>query len=221
MLITFELVIASTAASFIIGMGIALILNQHLRFTRFFRSIYLLPMVATPVIVALTWRHMWDYRFGFSNFLLGKMNIEPVLWLAKPGISLISIIITDVWQWTPFVLLVFSAGLASIPNYLYEAAMVDGSSWWQQFRYITIPSMKQILGLVIVLRVMDLFRNADLVYVITAGGPGISTEILAYSVFKKAFISFQIGEAAAVAVVLVLLVTIIVKNLFKLFKIEL
>ncbi|MBA7560563.1 Trehalose transport system permease protein SugA [subsurface metagenome] len=220
-LITLEYVLSSTFITFLLGFGVALVLNEKLRFTRIFRSIYLLPMVATPVIVALTWRHIWDYRFGIMNFFLGKLELGPFLWLADTKLALVSIIITDVWQWTPFVILVLGAGLAAVPTYLYEAAMVDGCSAWQRFWNITLPSMKTIIGLTIAIRVMDLFRNADLVYVITAGGPGTSTEVLAYSVFKKAFVSFQVGEAAALAIILVILTTIIVKNLLARFEIKL
>lgn len=220
-LITLEYVLSSTFITFLLGFGIALVLNEKLRFTRIFRSIYLLPMVATPVIIALTWRHIWDYRFGIMNFFLGKLGLGPFLWLANTKLALVSIIITDVWQWTPFVILVLGAGLAAVPTYLYEAAMVDGCSVWQRFWNITLPSMKTIIGLTIAIRVMDIFRNADLVYVITAGGPGTSTEVLAYSVFKKAFVSFQVGEAAALAIILVILTTIIVKSLLDRFEIKL
>jgi len=220
-LITLEYMLSSTFITFLLGFGIALVLNEKLRFARIFRSIYLLPMVATPVIVALTWRHMWDYRFGIINFFFGKLGLGPFLWLADTKLALVSIIITDVWQWTPFVIIVLGAGLAAVPTHLYEAAMVDGCSVWQQFLNITLPSMRKIIGLTIAIRIMDLFRNADLVYVITSGGPGISTEVLAYSVFRKAFVSFQVGKAAALSIVLVILTTIIVKNLLSRFEIKL
>lgn len=221
LLITFQYVVSSTILTFFIGLGIAIILNERLPFTRIFSSIYLLPMVATPVIVALTWRHIWNFHFGIMNFFLGKIGWKPVLWLAKPRLALIAITITDVWQWTPFVILVIAAGLAAIPEYLYEAAMIDGCSPWQRFKHITLPSMKAVIGLTIAIRIIDLFRNADLVYVITAGGPGIGTEVLAYSVFRKAFVSFRVGEAAALAVILLILVTVIVLNLLKRFEVKL
>ncbi len=177
-------------------------------------------MVATPVIVALTWRHMWNFRFGIINFLLGKLGIPPLMWLAKPGLALIAIIITDVWQWTPFVIIVLGAGLASVPVDLYDAARVDGCSAWQELWHVTLPSIRAVVGLSLVIRIMDIFRNADLVYVITAGGPGIATEVLAYSVFKKAFVSFQIGQAAALAFVLVFISTVVVSNLLKQFEVR-
>ncbi len=220
-LITCQYVGSSTILTFFLGLGIAIILNKRLPFTKIFSSIYLLPMVATPVIVALTWRHIWNFHFGIMNFFLGKIGLKPVLWLAKPRLALIAITITDVWQWTPFVILVIGAGLAAIPEYMYEAAVIDGCSPWQKFKYITLPSMKAVIGLTIVIRIMDLFRNADLVYVITAGGPGIGTEVLAYSVFRKAFVSFQVGEAMALGVILLIIVTIIVLNLLKRFEVKL
>jgi len=219
-MVTAEYVVSSTVLTCLIGLGIAYILDKNLPLTRLFRSIYLLPMVATPVIVALTWRHIWNFRFGIMNFLLGKLGIAPVLWLAKPGLALIAIIITDVWQWTPFVIIVLGAGLASVPEELYDAAKVDGCSAWQNFWHVTLPSMRAVVGLTIVIRIMDLFRNADLVYVITAGGPGIATEVLAYSVFKKAFVSFQIGKAAALAFILVIISTVVVSTLLKRFEIR-
>jgi multiple sugar transport system permease protein len=213
--ITFEYVCASTTITFLIGLGIALILSQSLRLRRFFRSIYLLPLVATPVIVALTWRHIWDFHFGIMNFFLSQLGIKPVLWLAKPEIALVAIIITDVWQWTPFVILVLEAGIAAVPEQLLEAAKIDGCSAASRFWHITRPFISPVIGIALVIRIMDLFRNADLVYVITSGGPGNSTEILAYGVFKKAFVDFQIGQAAALAFILVALTTAIVSSLLK------
>lgn len=221
LLITFQYVVSSTTLTFFIGLGIAIILNKRLPFTRIFRSIYLLPMVATPVIVALTWRHIWNFHFGIMNFFLGKIGFKPVLWLAKPELAMIAIIITDVWQWTPFVILVISAGLAAIPEYMYEAAIIDGCSPWQRFKYITLPSMKAIIGVTLAIRIIDIFRNADLVYVITAGGPGIATEVLAYSIFRKAVVSFRVGEAAALAFILLILVTITVTTVLKRFEVNL
>jgi len=218
--ITLEYVVASTVITFLLGLGMALILNKNLPLTKLFRSIYLLPMVATPVIVALTWRNIWNYHYGIVNFFLGKLGIAPLLWLAKTELALISIIITDVWQWTPFVIIVLGAGLAAVPAELYDAAKVDGCSAWQGFWHITFPSIQAVVGLTLVIRIMDLFRNADLVYVITAGGPGIATEVLAYSVFKKAFVSFQIGEAAALSFILVIISTVVVSTLIKRFEIH-
>jgi multiple sugar transport system permease protein len=213
--VTLLYVLSSTLVSFLLGMGIALILNRGLRFTRVFRSAYLLPMVATPVIVALTWRHIWDYRFGLMNFFLSQLGIPPLVWLAKPGLAILAIIVTDVWQWTPFVILVLEAGLATVPVQLYEAAKVDGCSAWYRFWHISVPCIRPMIGIALVIRIMDIFRNADLVYVITAGGPGTATEVLAYSVFKKAFVNFQVGQAAALAFILVFLTTFIVSRLQK------
>ena len=213
--ITLEYVFASTAITFFLGLGIALILSQSLRLTHFFRSLYILPLVATPVIVALTWRHIWDYHFGIMNFFLSGLGIKPVLWLAKPELAMLAIIITDVWQWTPFVILVLEAGIASVPEQLFEAAKIDGCSATSRFWHITMPFISPVIGVALVIRVMDLFRNADLIYVITSGGPGNATEVLAYGVFKKAFVNFQIGQAAALAFLLVILTTSIVSSLLK------
>ncbi|MCX6089202.1 MAG: sugar ABC transporter permease [Candidatus Atribacteria bacterium] len=220
LLITVIYVVSSTFITFVLGLGIALLLNQGTPLTRVFRSIFLMPMVATPVIVALTWRHIWDFRFGIMNLFLSKVGIKPLLWLADTKLALLSIIITDVWQWTPFVILVIEAGLVAIPEYLYEAAVVDGCNFWKRFWYMTVPHLRPVIGLTLAIRVMDLFRNADLVYVITSGGPGTSTEVLAFSVFKKAFVIFQIGDAAATAIILVILTTFIVSSLIKRWDIE-
>jgi multiple sugar transport system permease protein len=213
--ITIEYVCASTTITFFLGLGIALVLSQSLRLTHFFRSVFILPLVATPVIVALTWRHIWDYHFGIMNYFLSWLGIKPVLWLAKPELAMIAIIITDVWQWTPFVILVLEAGIASVPEQLFEAAKIDGCSAGARFWHITLPFIRPVIGIALVIRVMDLFRNADLIYVITSGGPGNATEVLAYGVFKKAFVNFQIGQAAALAFLLVILTTTIVSSLLK------
>ncbi len=189
-----------------LGLIIALLLEEKMKGLRILRTIFILPIMIAPVVVGLTWRFLYDPSFGLINYLLGFLGIKPQTWLANPDLALPSVILADIWQWTPFVFLLLLAGLQGIPRELLEAGQVDGANYLQNLFYIKLPQIKSIISITAVLRLIDAFRSLEVMYIMTEGGPGMSTEILSLHIYKTAFISQRLGLASANAVVLMALI---------------
>jgi hypothetical protein len=151
----------------------------------------------------------YDYNFGIFNFLLKTIGLSPVEWLSSTDWALLSVVLTDIWQWTPFVFLVILASLQSIPLEIYESAQVEGASYVQSLRYITLPLLRPALALVLLLRTIDTFRVFDKMYVLTGGGPGNATETITYYIYRYGFRYFQTGYAAAASIIMVIMVLIL------------
>lgn len=174
---TFYFVILAVFFETLLGLILALFFNSlKSRYEKLLRSIILIPMLLPPITVALTWKMMYDYNYGIINFIIEVIGRKAIEWLNSPKIALFSIILTDVWQWSPFAFLVIFAYLQSLPQDIYESADVDGANYLQKLRYITLPLIKPAIFLVALLRTIDTFRVFDKVYVMTGGGPGNSTE---------------------------------------------
>ncbi len=193
----------------VLGMIIALLLEQGIKGLRFFRSIFILPIMVAPVVVGVVWRFLYNPSYGMINYLLGRLGIEPVGWLSNPNIALISVIIADVWQWTPFVFLLLLAGLKGVPKVLTEAAMIDGANYFQNLFFVRIPSIASVIGITVVLRMIDSFRSLVVIFNMTYGGPGLSTEVLSLHLYKKAFVGQRLGIASAIAIVLLTIIVIL------------
>lgn len=176
---------------------------------KLYRTVVLVPMLLPPITVALTWKMMYDYNFGIFNFLLKTIGLSPVEWLSSTDWALLSVVLTDIWQWTPFVFLVILASLQSIPLEIYESAQVEGASYVQSLRYITLPLLRPALALVLLLRTIDTFRVFDKMYVLTGGGPGNATETITYYIYRYGFRYFQTGYAAAASIIMVIMVLIL------------
>jgi multiple sugar transport system permease protein len=191
---------------FLIGLGLALLLDSHLRGRNVFRALLLLPMMLPPVVVGVVWRLMLNSNFGAVNGTLKRfgINAEQLTWTASPKLAMASVIIADVWQWTPFVFLILLAGLQAIPQEPYEAALIDGSSAWQTFRYVTLPLLKPAILIALLLRTMDLLRVFDHIFILTEGGPGFATETLSLYIYRTAFRFSNFGYAAAMSFVLLI-----------------
>lgn len=207
------LVITAIALTFelVIGLGLALLLNQQIRARGLFRAGLLIPMMLPTVVVGVIWRLMLNPNFGAVNGTLKRfgINTDSLTWTASPRLALVSVIAVDIWQWTPFVFLVLLAGLQAIPQEPYEAAMVDGSSRWQTFRHITLPLLKPAILIALLLRTMDLLRVFDQIFILTEGGPGFATETIALYIYRAAFRFFDFGYAAAMSFVLLIVTNII------------
>lgn len=207
------LVYAVTALTieFLLGLGLALLLDTRLRGRGLFRALMLIPMMLPPVVVGVVWRLMFNPNFGAINGTLKGAGIdtENLTWTASPSLALASVIAVDVWQWTPFMFLVLLAGLQAIPQEPYEAAMIDGSSWWQTFRHVTLPLLKPAILIALLLRTMDLLRVFDQIFILTEGGPGFATETVSLYIYRAAFRFFDFGYAAAMSFVLLLITNII------------
>lgn len=202
-------VIATVAIQVALGLAIALLLSQEFRGAGFLRSIYLIPMMTTPVVVGLLWRMLYNTDSGAINGALGLVGIAPVDWLGDAALAMPAVIAADVWLSTPFVVVILLAGLRSIPSEVYEAAQVDGASGWRMFWHITLPLLKPMIFLALLFRTMDAIRRFDTIYVMTGGGPGNATETLDLFGYFNAFTYLEVGKGAAIATVLLLIIFLV------------
>jgi len=208
---TFVYAVAALTCEFFLGLGLALLLNSQIRGRGLFRASLLVPMMLPTVVVGVVWRLLLNPDFGAINGTLSRFGINTagLTWTASPRLAMLSVIVVDVWQWTPFVFLVLLAGLQAIPQEPYEAALIDGSSRWQTFRHVTLPLLKPAILIVLLLRTMDLLRVFDQIFILTEGGPGFATETISLYIYRTAFRFFDFGYAAAMSFVLLALTNII------------
>jgi multiple sugar transport system permease protein len=201
---TVSLAVCSIACEIVIGFVVAkaFVSLAHLKWVNGLRSVFLVPMMVTPLIVGMAFSYIFNPVLGIANYLLGRVGIPPVPWFGEPLTAMISILLINVWQWTPFMMLLIMAGLFSIRSDLYEAARVDGAKWHHILRFLEIPSIRGIILLGIILRVIDTLRFFDVVYVTTRGGPGDSTMVLTLFAYQQNFQYFQAGVGSAAAVII-------------------
>jgi len=197
---------------------IALGLNKLQKGRRLLMSLIIIPMVCTPSIIALMWKLMLNTEYGVANFLLNLIRIPNVNWLSV-NLALPSVIMIDIWEWTPFMVLMLFAALQSLPMEPFEAARVDGASKMQTFFYITLPMMMKLALIAVTLRLVDSFKIFDIIYGLTQGGPGSATEVFSMRIFR---IGFQhtnwIGRASAYAVVILVVLSPLFSRFTKLVK---
>lgn len=208
---TFVYAVVALTCEFLLGLGLALLLNKQIRGRGLFRAGLLVPMMLPPVVVGVVWRLLLNPNFGAVNGTLKQAGIdtESLTWTASPTLAMVAVIAVDIWQWTPFVFLVLLAGLQAIPQEPYEAALIDGSSRWQTFRHVTLPLLKPAILIVLLLRTMDLLRVFDQIFILTEGGPGFATETISLYIYRTAFRFFDFGYAAAMSFVLLALTNVI------------
>jgi len=206
---------ASVALQFLIGLGLALLFNVEFKGRSVARSIVLVPLLITPIVIGLMWRWLLNPEVGILNYLLSFVGVSSKSWLGNPSLALFTVIIVDVWHLTPFATLVLLAGLQALPKALYEAARIDGTSWWQMFRYITLPLLKPVILVVLLLRTIGTFATFPKIYALTQGGPGRATEVLGFLVYRTSFKEFRMGYGAALSYVMVVLVLVIALSYIK------
>lgn len=213
--VTAVFALVSVPLQLLVGLGIALLLNGLVRGRELYASILLIPMMLAPIVVGFSWNLFLNPVYGPVNSLLMGLGLNPPAWAQSPTWALPTLVLVDTWQWTPLVMIVLLAGLRSIPPRVYEAAKVDGSSAWQTFRHVVLPMLLPYLTVAFVLRFIDSFKVFDIIYTLTRGGPGTSTQNLAYYTYDIGFGRFEFGRAGALSLIqLVLLVvgtTIILK----------
>ncbi len=189
----------------VVGVGLALLLDRNIRGISVLRTIFILPMMIAPIVVGLMWRYMYHPSVGIFNRTLKDWGFEPIPWLSDSGWALASIIIADIWQWTPFIFILALAALQSLPRSALEAARIDGASGWQQVIHIKLPLMMPVLIVTGLLRLIDSFKVLEVILVMTNGGPGLSTEILSLRIARTASEFRELGVAAAMSNYLLLL----------------
>ncbi|EJL70367.1 permease component of ABC-type sugar transporter [Variovorax sp. CF313] len=197
------------SAEMVLGIALALALEHPVRGTAFFRTLFILPMMIAPIAVGLAWRYIFDAQFGLLNALLGLFGVAPMGWLADPTLAFIAIVIADIWQWTPFVFIMMAAALANVDGAVIEASRIDGARWWQMTFKVKLPMVMNVIAITLMMRLIDAFRVLEVIYVLTFGGPGDSTEILSLHIYKTAFVGQQLGVAAAVSVLLLAVVAVL------------
>jgi len=190
----------------VLGVGLALMLEKPIRGASIFRTIFILPLMVSPVVVALIWRYLFDARVGWINYYLGYLGIEPQVWLGDPSLAFFAIVLTDIWQWTPFIFIIVIAGLQALPSEVLEASRIDGANWWQQIFLVKLPMIKSILVIALLMRLIDVFRALEVMYIMTGGGPGRTTELLSLHIYNRAFATQQLGYASAISVLLIVIV---------------
>lgn len=205
---TGKFVFTAVTLELIFGFLIAYFIHSQFKGGGVYVTLLLLPMMIAPVISGLFWKYMLSNNWGVLNFFVTRyLGLPEVQWLSTNTAGFWAIVIVDVWMWTPFMMLLSLAGLSAVPTYLYESAEVDRASAWFKFTRITLPLSAPLILLAVVFRTIDAFKTTDIVWVLTAGGPGSTTETIAYALYKLAFAFFKTGEASALAVIL--LVTVI------------
>ncbi|CAM4141478.1 sugar ABC transporter permease [Paenibacillus alkaliterrae] len=191
------------------GFTLALAVNRMKLGHGMATTLLVLPMMVTPVVVGLMWKFILDYNFGIFNYILTLLGFEKLAILSTNSLALPSIIMVDTWQWTSFMFITLLAGLKSLPNEAFEAAKIDGATGWQTIRHVTIPLMKRVIIVSLVLRTAGSIKVFDQIFVLTGGGPGTATETTSILLHRKAFVDFDFGYGSALAIVLTVIVGII------------
>jgi multiple sugar transport system permease protein len=192
----------SLLLQFVIGFGIALLLARVVLFRGLIRTIVIIPLLLTPVVLGLNWKLMLNLDWGIINYFVRLLGFAPINFVNSPNWAMASLILVDVWHTTSFTVLVLSAGLASLPDEPFEAASIDGASSWQKLWYLTIPLLRPLILVILLFRSYELIRVYDIVFAVTGGGPGRLTETISFHIFNRMFNGFQVGYASAVSYVL-------------------
>src|SRR5829696_9605713 len=193
----------------VLGTLAALIFNSRLPFRGLLRGVFVMPMMATPVAIALVWTMMFHPQLGVLNYPLSLVDIGPQAWVFSPSTVIPSLVLVETWQWTPLVMLIVLGGLAAIPAEPYESALIDGASLWQVFRYITLPLITPFLFIAAMIRMIDAVKSFDIIYAITQGGPGSASETINLYLYSVAFTYYDVGYASAIAVVFFALIIVL------------
>lgn len=211
--VTGQFVVPAVTIELLLGFGAAMLLNRKFTGRGLIMTLMLIPMMLSPVVVALFWRFIMQGEGVLNYYVTQVFGADPILWLTDRWIAPWALVLVDVWMWTPFMMLISLAGLSAVPKYLYEAAAVDRASAWFRFRHITLPMVMPLLLIAIIFRTMDAYKLFDQVFVLTGGGPGRFTQTAALYVYEVAFKNFETGEGSALGYIM-LIVIIALANLF-------
>ena len=198
----------------VLGVGLALLLDRRLRGMTVLRTLFILPMMIAPIVVGLIWRYMYNPQLGVFGRALSALGFEPIPFLSDGGWAFASVVVADVWQWTPFIFILSLAALQTLPRSALEAARIDGANAWQQAWHIKLPLMMPVLVVTALLRLIDAFKVLEVILVLTGGGPGLSTEILALRISRTGFEFRELGVAAAMSNYLLILLLVLTVAMF-------
>ncbi len=213
--VTLKFVVCVVLLEFAIGFTIALMLNAVTRFKDVYYLILLMPLLINPVVVALVWRMFLHPELGIVNYLLGLIGIAKVNWLGDPVIAFWTVVLTDIWHQVSFMIVLLLAGLSALPKEPYEAARMDGASTLQSFIHVTVPLMRPVIIVTLLIRLIFAVKTFDLIYVMTRGGPGTATDLISYFIYRSAFFGLNIGQASAISVLLLVIVLALTAYLYR------
>ena len=198
---TFYFTILAVTVETVLGVAIAVLFNRDFMGKGVLRTIFLFPMIATPVAIALVWRLMYEPSLGILNDMLSAVGLPTSLWVADTSLVIPALALVDIWEWTPLITLITLAGLTALPHEPFEAARVDGAGRWQTFRHITLPMLRPVIIVAVAFRVIDALKTFDIIFVITQGGPGFASETLNLYVYAQSFQYQNLGYAASLLIV--------------------
>jgi len=193
----------------IFGTFAAVVFHTKFPFRGVLRAIFIMPMMATPVAIALVWTMMFHPQLGVLNYLLSLVGIPPQLWVFHPATVIPSLVLVETWQWTPLVMLIVLGGIAALPTEPYESAQLDGAGMWQMFRYITLPLILPFIFIAAMIRTIDAVKSFDIIFAITQGGPGSASETINVYLYSVAFVYYDLGYGSAIAVVFFALIVVL------------
>jgi multiple sugar transport system permease protein len=203
---TFYFTALAVVLPVVFGVFAAVLFHREFPLRGVLRAIFIMPMMATPVAIALVWTMMFHPQLGVLNYLLTSMGLPGSLWVYSPATVIPALVLVEVWHWTPLVMLIVLGGLASLPTEPYESALIDGASQWQMFRHITLPLVLPFIMVAVIIRTIDALKTFDTIFVITQGGPGTASETINIFLYLQAFAFYNIGYASAVVVVFFIII---------------
>ncbi|WP_112954422.1 MULTISPECIES: carbohydrate ABC transporter permease [Agrobacterium tumefaciens complex] len=198
--------VLSVVAPLFLGTLAALVFDAQFPLRGFLRGVFVMPMMATPVAIALVWTMMFHPQLGVLNYLLSLIGIGPLEWIYNQSTVIPSLVLVETWQWTPLVMLIVLGGLAAVPREPYESAEIDGANAWQKFRYLTMPMIAPFLMIAVIIRSIDAVKSFDIIYAMTQGGPGTASETINIYLYNTAFAYYDIGYGSAMAVVFFIII---------------
>jgi multiple sugar transport system permease protein len=202
--------ILAVAAEMVLGFFLAVFVSRIVAGRVAYRTIFLLPILLPGIVVGAIWKLMYNPDFGIINQLLGVVGLAGHDWLGDGMLAFASVVVVDIWHWTPFVFLLLLAGLESLPQDVFEAAKMDGASAWAELRYLTLPMMLPTLAVTLVFRLIVSFKVFDEVYLLTGGGPGTATEVVSFTIYRRFFTEDRMGYGSAISVVTLFLLTLVI-----------
>jgi len=213
--VTVKFVVAVVLLEFLIGFTVALMLNAVTRFKNIYYPILLMPLLINPVVVAQIWRMFLHPELGIVNYLIGLVGVSKVNWLGDPNIAFWTVVLVDIWHQVSFMIILLLAGLSALPKEPYEAARMDGASTPQSLFHITLPLMRPVIVVTLLIRLIFAIKTFDLIFIMTRGGPGTATDLISYFIYRSAFYGLDIGQASAISVVLLVVVLALTAYLYR------
>ena len=213
--VTTKFVLASVVIEFVIGFAVALSLNATRRFKSIYYLILLAPLLINPIVVGLLWRMLLHSELGIVNYAIGLVGIPPVSWLGDADVAFWTVVLTDIWHQVSFMAILLLAGLAALPREPYEAARMDGASAISCFIHITLPLMRPVIAVALLLRLIFAIKTFDIIFIMTKGGPGTATDLISYYIYRAAFYGLDIGRASAMAAGLLVIILLLTAYLYR------